>query len=282
MNPVVTGKAIASLRKEAGYTQASLAEVLGISDKAVSKWERGLACPDISLLPQLSVLLDTDIECLLHGESISRGGKWKGILILDGLACEKVYSKPMVYFLLQNFLLIGIRNILIIGGNVEPLLGSGEQFGVSFSFSNYDLTESLLNHKEFINSNVMIIFGNVLIHGANLTRKYQAMMFHVNDAVVMKTDGGVRVPLIFCPENRWKKMWNKIPYWKNAEDMVKDIHPIEKAFTRGVIALPMNDKDELLTVSQFIHIVEKNDGREIANLEEIARSRGLKKREPSK
>lgn len=41
MNLKLTGKTIAQLRKAAGFTQASLAEKLGISDKAISKWERG-------------------------------------------------------------------------------------------------------------------------------------------------------------------------------------------------------------------------------------------------
>lgn len=77
----LTGKTIAKLRKAAGFTQASLAEKLGISDKAVSKWEHGIECPNTSLWNQLSILLDTDIESLLYGhEQIDR---WMGILILD-------------------------------------------------------------------------------------------------------------------------------------------------------------------------------------------------------
>lgn len=276
LNPLDTGRAIAILRKEAGYTQASLAEVLEVSDKAVSKWERGITCPDISLLPKLSVLLDTDIEGLFTGVVTPKGRNWSGILVLDNLATAQVYSKPMVHFLLQNFLLVGIRNILIIGGNVKSLLGSGEQYGIRLRYSSCDLTESLLNHREFIDSNTMIIYGNTLIYGANLTRKYQAMMFHMDDAVALKTDGGVRVPLIFCPENCWKRKENKISCWKNPEEMVKDIHPIEKKFTRGVVALPMNDIDQIMTASRFVQIVEQSEGREMADLIEIARSRGLK------
>ena len=43
------GKAIAFLRRKKGYTQNKLAEKLGVSDKAVSKWERGLGVPDVSI-----------------------------------------------------------------------------------------------------------------------------------------------------------------------------------------------------------------------------------------
>ena len=51
-----TGKTIAKLRRSAGFTQASLAEKLGISDKAVSKWERGITFPDTSILNELCIL----------------------------------------------------------------------------------------------------------------------------------------------------------------------------------------------------------------------------------
>lgn len=48
-------------------TQKQLADLMNISDKAISKWERGLGCPDVSLLPELSKLLGVNIEELLAG-----------------------------------------------------------------------------------------------------------------------------------------------------------------------------------------------------------------------
>ena len=59
---------ISELRKEKKLTQKDLAEQLGVTDKAVSKWERGLSCPDISLLSKLSQALDITINELLNGE----------------------------------------------------------------------------------------------------------------------------------------------------------------------------------------------------------------------
>ncbi len=52
-----TGNLIAGLRKEKNMTQKELADKLGITDRAVSKLERGLGCPDISLLDDLSRIL---------------------------------------------------------------------------------------------------------------------------------------------------------------------------------------------------------------------------------
>ena len=56
-----TGTLIRALREERGLTQRQLADALGVTDKAVSKWERGGGCPDIELLPGLSERLGTPV-----------------------------------------------------------------------------------------------------------------------------------------------------------------------------------------------------------------------------
>jgi len=62
------GKLIYTLRKEKKLTQRQMADRMNISDRAVSKWERGLGCPDVSLLPELSEILGVDLEELLSGK----------------------------------------------------------------------------------------------------------------------------------------------------------------------------------------------------------------------
>lgn len=52
-------------RLERGLTQSALAEALGVSDRAVSRWERGISCPDVTLLPRLALSLDTSADALL-------------------------------------------------------------------------------------------------------------------------------------------------------------------------------------------------------------------------
>ena len=68
MDQVKTGMLIRTLRLRHGYTQLGLANAIGVSDKAVSKWERGYGAPDISLLPELSKALAVDMEALLKGD----------------------------------------------------------------------------------------------------------------------------------------------------------------------------------------------------------------------
>lgn len=62
------GRFIARLRKKKGLTQDELGNMLGISGKSVSKWERGLNMPDISLIYKLSEVFDVDLNQLLNGE----------------------------------------------------------------------------------------------------------------------------------------------------------------------------------------------------------------------
>lgn len=76
------GELIYARRKEMGLTQKQLAELLGISDKAVSKWERAGGCPDISLLPELSDIMKINIEKIIKGsldEKETDGGNMKNI-----------------------------------------------------------------------------------------------------------------------------------------------------------------------------------------------------------
>lgn len=66
MNETI-GNRIAKYRKEQGLTQEGLAEKLGVSSQAVSKWENDISCPDIGLLPQLCKTLGITTDELLTG-----------------------------------------------------------------------------------------------------------------------------------------------------------------------------------------------------------------------
>jgi len=68
MNNEKMGRFISELRKSQQMTQKGLAQILNVTDKAVSKWERGLSCPDISLLTPLASILRVTVGELLNGE----------------------------------------------------------------------------------------------------------------------------------------------------------------------------------------------------------------------
>ena len=71
MNQYVTGAVIKELREKNKMTQLQLAEKLGVSDKTVSKWERGNGFPEVSLLLPLCNELDISVNELLSGERVS-------------------------------------------------------------------------------------------------------------------------------------------------------------------------------------------------------------------
>ena len=63
------GMMISSLRKDKGMTQLELAEIMGVTDKAVSKWERDLSCPDINSIPKLAEILEISVDDLMQGKT---------------------------------------------------------------------------------------------------------------------------------------------------------------------------------------------------------------------
>ena len=71
MDQLKIGKFIAECRKRENLTQMQLAEKLGITDKAISKWERGIAMPDLSAMLELCDILGISVNELLSGEKIS-------------------------------------------------------------------------------------------------------------------------------------------------------------------------------------------------------------------
>jgi len=66
------GSAIAKLRREKGMTQQELAERMGVTDKAVSKWERDLSFPDISSIPRLAEIFDVSVDDLMQAKAVPK------------------------------------------------------------------------------------------------------------------------------------------------------------------------------------------------------------------
>ncbi len=89
------GKLIFDLRKEKNMTQKQLADRMKISDKTISKWERGFGCPDVSLLHELSEALDVNIEKILIGDlepNNTDGGNMKKIKFYMCSHCGNVIT----------------------------------------------------------------------------------------------------------------------------------------------------------------------------------------------
>ena len=298
------GKAITFLRKRAGYTQKDLAERIGISDKAVSKWERGVSLPDISILGKLSIILDTDAESLLSGDVIQHDMKWGGILKIYENSCginagTMIYDKPLVYFLLGYFMLVGIKDIRIECDELSREfilreIGDGKQFGINLTFGDFSAEHF----------NYMVVLGNSIIYGVDQTRFFQRAMVHSDRFTILSLPKGMRgdnqgvsfdvekrivedghenqvntqynyyyLPIFFCTSKHFLSTGGVDQPLTGIFDRINDIYT--EVLDRGYVELPINTWEDVSEASSFIRTIQKACGMEVYCLEEIAWRRGL-------
>lgn len=110
MNPEKVGKQIATLRKKQGLTQKDLAALLHVTDKAVSKWERGLNFPELALMEPLAAALNTTVIYLLSLENSSNQE------VVDTLSTISIQEKQKLVRALKTRAILKIINELILLG----------------------------------------------------------------------------------------------------------------------------------------------------------------------
>ena len=109
------GMMIAELRKANGMTQLELADRMGVTDKAVSKWERDLSCPDLSSMPKLAEIFDMSVDELMQVKSdAAAAGERKSLDEIVALALKAVAMGMGVSV-----------TVLSILGGLEPNSGMG-------------------------------------------------------------------------------------------------------------------------------------------------------------
>ena len=96
MDKEKTGEYIRNLRKKKGWTQMQLAEQLHISDKAVSKWERGISFPDIELMEELAQVFQVDVADIIRGEEAGRAEHTVNELVKDTIDIAKREKKRQI------------------------------------------------------------------------------------------------------------------------------------------------------------------------------------------
>lgn len=121
MDPKKTGNLISKTRKEKGLTQKDLASRLHVTDKAVSKWERGLSLPDISLLIPISEVLDISIYELLGGNMKDNKVEKEDVDIVIKETIKKGKEDNRINNIIKN-IIIGILSVLILAFIVLYLL----------------------------------------------------------------------------------------------------------------------------------------------------------------
>ncbi len=113
MNQIKIGKFIAERRKEINLTQTQLAEMLNITDRAVSKWERGKSLPDSSIMLELCAILKITVNDLLSGEIVAmeNNNQNNEQLLLD-MAAELEKKNKIVWSSMWVIMIVSITALL--------------------------------------------------------------------------------------------------------------------------------------------------------------------------
>ena len=115
MDQIKIGRFIAERRKKASLTQMQLAEKLGITDKAISKWERGIAMPDTSIMLKLCDILGISVNELLSGEKIDmENNNQKNEQLFLDMAKELEKKNKTVWT--SMWIIMGVSVIGLLGG----------------------------------------------------------------------------------------------------------------------------------------------------------------------
>lgn len=308
------GKAISYLRKRAGYTQKDLADRIGISDKAVSKWERGLGLPDIGYLRKLSILLDTDTDSLLAGDVVHHDSSWQGLIVLDenayGIGAGTIiYDKPLIFFLLSYFLLVGIKDILVVGSRtdqeyIEKKFGDGSSYGIRLLTT----TEGLASVFEMscMVANIMMVYGRCLLYGVDQTRFFQKAMIYrdrftmlvlpkkisrqsarivinhnkkvinSNEDEPLKTQYDFSdIPILFFPVSLLSELAKEADIATFINRYVSENKMYVQMLDRGFVEIEVDSWENVQEASNFIKIVQDKCGMNVYCIEEVAWRRGL-------
>ena len=174
------GRFIAECRKSKQLTQSQLGEILGISGKAISKWERGISAPDISILKDLSKTLGISISELINGERIPEevNNEKRNEIILTNIGkYQKLFKKRYTKIIL---ILLSIFILTITTFSIVYLINNYNKcFVYKLSSANKDFyLEGLIasNQKE----NSLIISGIKNDNNTLLNRKVKYMDVRLN------------------------------------------------------------------------------------------------------
>jgi transcriptional regulator with XRE-family HTH domain len=137
-----SGKIISNARKKKNMTQKELAEILCVSDKAVSKWERGLSFPDISILIPLSEKLDLNLHDLINGEELKEKKDDEILKETINMSANEINKNKKRSIVISAFVIIIISLIMcfilfILNNNDNEFVGEIIKKGEKFTEKNY-------------------------------------------------------------------------------------------------------------------------------------------------
>lgn len=166
-NMIKMGNHIADLRKKKKYTQKTLGDILDVSDKTVSKWEKGVVAPDITILQLLASTLDSSVEEILAGEEVQKINTIEALNIYSNMTKNRLIKAFLICILLLCLIIFFVFRIEeYYSWHLTNIFSKGDISSLGYILSNNKRSKVLVN-KMIVNDNI----NNMLIKKVNIKSK---------------------------------------------------------------------------------------------------------------
>lgn len=312
LNSRYIGSLIKAMRKRIGITQYELADRIGVGNKTISKWEQGRGIPDISLLYQLSLVLDMDIESILAGNLDDLGREWTGIVYIADIENELVSERQDLEYITSMFLLVGIRDIVIMSSKgrmheCETFLKEYREKGFLKKTWCTSSFEELAENIGVEDKHICFLYQPAFLYGMHLTRYMRRAMLREKVTVLALRQGKNSFMHPICYDNRFLYVyseagtsmdneWRMFPMifgcGKNIAECINFIvglgdNEIDtdallsyfkevyvEPMERGMLAFSMKTESDRTLTGQVLSGIEKSQHIKIGSPEEIMAVRG--------
>lgn len=253
MDPKKTGIIISDARKKLKMTQKDLADKLYISDKAVSKWERGLCFPDISVLIPLTEILNISLYDLLRGEKVNKKEVEETIKNTINYSNGEIKRKKKKYIIISSIIisiivLVSIISLIFVSKNndIRAIVDSDTIHTINY-YSDYKTTLDNTNGEKL----ELIVM--------KLPLKWKERQFEVSDDT-LKINYGVSYKDVV-------KAYNDENYVKEAMinnatvifTTISDVDSVEIRYTDYRYSISKEKLQKAYDVSDFDEVIENDN-----------------------
>lgn len=227
MNQDKIGRFIKSIRLENNLTQKELADILGVTYQAVSKWENGKNIPDIGILKEISSKFNVDIEELLNGEKNLKKNK---------------YKKSILLLIIVIIIIIGLIIILL---NIKSR--DFEFKTISSSCQDFKITGSAAYNRD----KTSIYISNIEFCGKNKSERYKEIT-----CVLYEKNNDVKKEISTCTK---KNNISLKDYLKEMDIKVNNYNTVCKRLTSNNLILEINALDNENKTIKYTIPIKLND-----------------------
>lgn len=247
MDQIKIGKFIADNRTAKKLTQEELAKKIGVTDKAISKWENGRCLPDVSLFKPLCKALDISVNELLNGEKDTKSNKEDGYINYIKETNKKTKLKLIITILVSTTILV----LLLLSIYFINNYGKTTIYRLSGTSENFIYTDALLtiSNEKYILVNGKVKSNNNLIKESDI----KEILIKSNDEkIVGGTDIGLSIEDVGYNEMFNKDKINNLNNWYLVVS-----YQTEDGLKKEIIKL---QNEKILKNNKFIPTIEEPIG----------------------